>query len=457
VAKVLLVGGEEATRTALAELTARRGLELLATPSTEAALVELEASELVVSALSALEAAEIALLDGVRAHDPNIPVIVLGAAGSSHRATQAFERGAHDYIELPFEPPLLSHRVERAIELRGLRRAAARLSLEEAAGVRVVGASLALERALRAATRLARSELSVLLRGEPGTGKQVFANLLHARSSRSARPLVKFNCAAVPHELAEAQLFGYAQGAFTGALHAHSGYIAQACGGTLLLNEVAELTLHVQAKLLRVLQERSVQPLGSNRVERVDFRLLASTRRDLASEVRAGRFRGDLYDQIVQAELLLPSLGERREDIRLLAAEFARKYCERFGVDGGMQLTPEFVSLLEGATWPGNVKQLENAIARCVALSTGNILGPVAFELSQTAARNAGVRHGASGSPPEGPSFREQLDAFERNLLFNSLTATQYNQSETARRLGLNRATLYDRLKKYSLLPDPSR
>jgi two-component system response regulator AtoC len=456
VAKVLVVGGEAATRSALAELAARRGLELLTAPSTEAGLAELEAIDLVVSALSTLEAAE-TLLDGVRAHDENIPVIVLGAAGSSHRAAQALDRGALDYIELPFEHSLLSHRVVRALELRSLRRAAARLSLEEAAGVRVVGESLALERALRVTARLAKSELSVLIRGEPGTGKQVFANLFHARSSRSARPLVKFNCAAVPHELAEAQLFGYAQGAFTGAQHARSGYIAQARGGTLLLDEVAELTLHVQAKLLRVLQEREVQPLGSNRVEQVDFRLLVSTHRDLASEVRDGRFRADLYERIAEAELLLPSLRERREDIRLLAAEFARKYGERFGVDGGMQLTPELVALLEGASWPGNVKQLEHAIARGVALSTGNILGPAAFELSQNPAVSASLRRGPSGSPPEGPSFREQLEAFERNLLFNSLTATQYNQSETARRLGLNRATLYDRLKKYSLLPEPSR
>jgi transcriptional regulator with GAF, ATPase, and Fis domain len=214
------------------------------------------------------------------------------------------------------------------------------------------------------------------LRGETGTGKELFAGWLHAKSKRAGKPLVKFNCAAIPHELAEAQLFGYVRGAFTGATNAHQGYFQQAHGGTLVLDEIGELTLPLQSKLLRVLQEREVQPLGSTKLERIDVRLLASTHRDLAAEVKAGRFREDLYYRVAVVELHVPSLRERPEDIPLLAREFARKYSERFGLDGVVQLAPELLELLRNSAWPGNVRQLENAIARCVALANGSVVGP---------------------------------------------------------------------------------
>jgi DNA-binding NtrC family response regulator len=204
-----------------------------------------------------------------------------------------------------------------------------------------------------------------------------------------------------------------------------------------------------------VLQEHEVQPLGSTRVEKVDFRLVTSTHRDLAAEVRAGRFREALYYRIAVVELLVPSLRERPDDIPLLAREFARKYSERFGLDGVIQLAPELLGLLSRAQWPGNVRQLENAIARCVALATGSVIGPQAFELIQSPSVGSGSAPDSSPPPKAGgPSFREQMEAFERNLLVSALAATQNNQSEAARRLGLNRATLYDRLKKYSLLPE---
>jgi two-component system response regulator AtoC len=379
------------------------------------------------------------------------------AHGSERIAVQALKRGAYDYIAKPFDNEEVAYSVRRACETHDLRRCSDRVELAESAGIRIVGASAALERTLQAATRLADKDVTVLVRGETGTGKELFASLLHKKSRRAARPLVKFNCAAIPHDLAEAQLFGYARGAFTGATSAHAGYFVQAHGGTLVLDEIGELSLPLQSKLLRVLQEHEVQPLGSTRVEKVDFRLVTSTHRDLAAEVKAGRFREDLYYRIAVVELLVPSLRERSEDIPLLAREFARKYSERFGLDSVIQLSPELLGLLVRAHWPGNVRQLENAIARCVALATGSVIGPEAFELISSPT----VGNSAPDSNPApkagGPSFREQMEAFERNLLVGALSATQNNQSEAARRLGLNRATLYDRLKKYALLPEASK
>jgi len=459
-AKVLLVDDEEAMRFALAEVMDQLGIEVVSAGTVDEALPHLDDVDVVVTDYSMPGKSGLELLAEVRARDAGLPVIMITAHGSERLAVQALKAGAYDYIAKPFDNDEVACAIQRACETRRLRRSSERQALEESAGVRIVGASAALQRVLDAAVRLAAKDVSVLLRGETGTGKELFAGLLHAKSSRAQRPLVKFNSAAIPHDLAEAQLFGYARGAFTGAASAHAGYFVQAHGGTLLLDEIGELTLPLQAKLLRVLQEREVQPLGSTRVEKVDFRLIASTHKDLASEVSAGRFREDLYYRIAVVELVVPALRERSLDIPLLAREFARKYSERFGLDVAVQLAPEFVALLERASWPGNVRQLENAIARAVALATGSVIGPEAFDLPQNPAVTGAATAGSPSSPPasgSGPSFREQMEAFERNLLVSALAATQNNQSEAARRLGMTRATLYDRLKKYGLLPEATR
>jgi two-component system, NtrC family, response regulator AtoC len=452
--KILLVDDEEAMRFALGELTQELGFEAIEAATVEEALKRVEEASVVVTDYSLPGKSGLEFLDELRARDPNLPVIFVTAHGSERLAVQALKRGAYDYIAKPFDNEEVVCSIRRAHEACSLRRSSERLALEESAGIRIVGASAALQRVLSAAGRLAEKDVSVLVRGETGTGKELFASLLHARSRRAGGPLVKFNCAAIPHELAEAQLFGYTRGAFTGAANAHRGYFLQAHGGTLLLDEVGELTPPLQAKLLRVLQEREVQPLGSTKVEKVDFRLVTSTHRDLAADAKVGRFREDLYYRIAVVELVVPALRERPDDIALLAREFARKYSERFGLESVIQLAPEFVALLERASWPGNVRQLENAVARCVALATGNVIGPEAFELISSPTVGGSAPPSAPPPGADGPSFREQMEAFERNLLVSALAATQNNQSETARRLGLNRATLYDRLKKYSLLPE---
>jgi len=240
---------------------------------------------------------------------------------------------------------------------------------------------------------------------------------------------------------------------FEGTLIGNAG-AAQANGGTLVLDEIGELSLAVQAKLLRVLQEREVQPLGSTHVEKIDVRLISSTHRDLATEVKAGRFREDLYYRIAVVEIVVPSLRERREDIPPLAREFARKYSERFGLPEVAELSPELISMLVEAPWPGNVRQLENAIARCVALATGKLIGPSALVLATSARAAEGAGAANNG---DGPNYREQMDAFERNLLASALSTASGNQSEAARRLGLSRATLYDRLQRYGLLSESGR
>jgi two-component system response regulator AtoC len=420
-----------------------RGLEVVVADSAAAALAALDDVDVVVSDYMMPDLDGMALLEKIRTTHPSVPVVLVTAHGSERLAVRALKQGAYDYLTKPFDNDELYFTVQRAAETRRLRMADRERALEQASGVRIIGRSPALARVLDTATRVAGKDVTVLIRGETGTGKELIASLLHANSARAKQSLVVFNSAAIPTELAEAQLFGYARGAFTGAVAAHDGFFAQADGGTLFIDEIGELPLALQAKLLRVLQEREVQPLGSTQVKKIDVRVIAATHRDLATEVKAGRFREDLYYRLNVIELTLPPLRERRADIALLAREFARKYSERFGLGYVVQLSPELVEHLAQQAWPGNVRQLENAIARCVALATTKIVGLEALA-SPAAGEDA-------AAPEGGPSFREQVEAFERNLIKQALDASSGNQSETARRLQLNRATLYDKLKRYGL------
>jgi len=295
--------------------------------------------------------------------------------------------------------------------------------------------------------RVGPKDVTVLIRGETGTGKELIASLVHAESARAARPLVRFNCAAIPAELAESELFGHARGAFTGADKARAGFFSVANGGTLVLDEIGELPLSIQAKLLRVLQEGEIQQVGTSRIERVDVRVIACTNRDLAAEARRGRFRMDLYYRLAVVELIVPPLREHREDIPSLAVRFAERYARRFG-NHDVRLSPALIETLRERDWPGNVRELENTIARLVAVSGG---GEIDLGLLDRTCP------GLADASPEKPesriklSLREQLAAYERRIIERTLAAAAGNRSRAARLLGLSRSALFDRLKKYQL------
>ena len=292
--------------------------------------------------------------------------------------------------------------------------------------------------------RVAPKDVTVLVRGETGTGKELVASCIHSGSPRASGPLIRFNCACIPAELAEAELFGHARGAFTGADHARQGYFAAANGGTIVLDEVGELPLALQAKLLRALQEGEIQPVGAGRVERVNVRVVASTNRDLRSAARAGRFREDLYYRLAVVEVIVPPLRDHRDDIPALAIAFARRYAERFGMDAPT-LTCELIDELKKCDWPGNVRQLENAIARMVAVVDGGEIGLELFD----AGHQGGGDQALEGMPADGVPLREQVEAFERAIISRTLAAVGNNQSEAARQLGLSRGAMIERLKKY--------
>jgi len=443
VAKVLVVDDDAALRFTLEEVLGDKGFEVVSADSGAQALERLAGVNAVITDLAMPGMDGFALLAQLREREPELPVVLLTAHGNERTAVQAMKAGAYDYLHKPFSTDELALVVSRAVEAHQLREAARTLRLERAVGGAVVGQSPSFRKLLESAQRVAGREVPVLVRGETGTGKELIATLLHAASPRATGPLVRFNCAAISAELAEAELFGHARGAFTGAVASRAGFFTQAHGGTLVLDEVGELPSAIQPKLLRALQQGEVQAVGASRVERVDVRVVACTHRDLTAEVRAGRFREDLLYRLNVVELVVPPLRERKEDIALLVEAFRARYAQRFGL-AGVRLSPELIHALGARDWPGNVRELENAVARLLALSEGGELGAEAL---------SGLTPGAESPPATvgtGP-LREQVAAFERSLIARVLEETGGNQSEAARRLGLTRVTLIDKLKRHGL------
>jgi DNA-binding NtrC family response regulator len=457
-ARVLVVDDEPGLVYALRSLVSSLGHEPVVARSGAEALERLEGVDAVVTDFSMPEMDGLQLLDAIRQRDETLPVVLVTAHGSEKIAVRAMKQGAYEYVTKPFELDELSVVIARALEARALRRQNRFLTAQRALGRTIVGDAPAMRRLLDAVARVAPKDVTVLVRGETGTGKELVAGLLHAQSRRAAGPLVRFNCAAIPAELAEAELFGHARGAFTGAAQARRGFFAEADGGTLVLDEVGELPVGVQAKLLRALQDGEIQPVGASRVEKVDVRVVASTNRDLMAEARAARFRDDLYYRLAVVELVVPPLREHREDVPALVTELARRCRERFGAED-VRLAPELVAALSRADWPGNVRQLENTVARLIALAPpGAEVGLAAWEdhagagAPTPAAAPPPAAAGEEPPPPDGAlSLREHLDAVERGLIVRTLAAAGGNQSEAARRLGLSRSALIDRLKKYRL------
>ena len=461
---VLLVDDEPGVLFTLGELLVDRGHKAIAARSGEEALTKLEEADAVVTDLSMPKMDGLELMAQIAQRDPALPVILLTAHGSEKVAVAAMKQGAYDYVAKPFDIDELAVVIERALEARRLRVDNRRLAAEQTLGRRIIGASRPMRRLLEATSRIASRDVTVLVRGETGTGKEFVAELLHAQSQRAKHPLVRFNCAALPADLADAELFGHVRGAFTGATAGRPGFFAQANGGTLILDEVGELPPAVQAKLLRALQEGEIQPVGSGRIDKVDVRVVASTNRDLAADAKAGTFREDLYYRLAVVELVVPPLRDRTDDIPALAVEFARRYGDRFGL-GTITLEPALIDTLIRTEWPGNVRQLENTIARLAALSSGGVIGVADLdaangtppssssqELSASDAVDGSDEHaGPVTDARNGPSLKEQVEAFERGLVARALDSTGGNQSEAARRLGVSRVTLIDKMKKYGL------
>jgi DNA-binding NtrC family response regulator len=439
-ARVLVVDDDPGLRYTLREILEAEGLEVDEAEDGEAALERLEAAPaaLVVTDLRMPRMDGMALLRRLVARAPAPRVVLVTAHGSERQAVEAMKAGAWDYFRKPFDTEELLAVVRRAVEAVRLSHENERLAGEVALARTMIFVSEPMRRLAVLVGRVAPRDVTVLLGGESGVGKERVAEAIVLASRRAGRPFVRFNCAALSPELAEAELFGHARGAFTGAVRARPGLFREADGGTVLLDEVGELAPSTQGKLLRVLQEGEVRPVGEERARAVDVRVLAATHRDLEALVRAGAFREDLYYRLKVVELRVPALRERPEDVPVLARHFLDRYAERFGV-APLRIPEGLLDALAARPWPGNVRELENAVESLVALSPPEGLDPALLPAPA----------GGAGGPPLG--LRQRVEAYERGLLVEALRAARGNRSEAARLLGLPRVTLHDKLAKHGL------
>lgn len=387
------------------------------------------------------------LLERIRRLDPDLPVIVLTAHGSIEGAVDAVKGGASDFLTKPFEQEEIHHSIRKALEMTRLIRENRRLSREvqsrfEFGGI--VGSSKEFREILELARQLAAVATTVLIQGETGTGKELLARAIHFNGPRKKSPFVVVNCGAIPRDLMESELFGHRKGAFTGAVADRRGKFAAADTGTLFLDEVAELPLDMQVKLLRVLQQKELDVIGDPEPSPVDVRILAATNQDLGRAMAEGRFRQDLFYRLSVAPLRIPPLRERREDVPLLIHHFQKESSRNLGKE--VRFGEEAVSRLQSYGWPGNVRELENVVERLVLF---NRTGKVEREdLPVEIRRPAGdTDRGMFRLPEKGFSLQE----LERDILLAALERNRWNQVRTARYLGITRNTLIYRMRKFGL------
>jgi len=451
--RALVVDDDAGIRYTLAEILGDAGLEVQLAEHGQRGLELARSShfDLVITDLRMAPVDGLELLRTLHGEQPKLKVIVVTAHGSERQAVEAMKLGAYDYFKKPFDLDELMGVVGRALESLTLSEANERLASESNFAQSLVFRSAAMSRLAVLAARVAPRAVTVLISGESGTGKERVAEAIVRASQRADRPYIRFNCATLTAELAEAELFGHSKGAFTGAVRGRNGLFREANGGTLLLDEIGELDLGLQAKLLRVLQQNEIRPVGEDRAVTIDVRIIAATHRDLLDLVHAGRFREDLYYRLKVVSLTVPPLRERPDDIPVLARHFLQRVAERFGV-GPVRVPPELFERLTNYDWPGNVRELENAIEALVALSVDGELDLSLLPTRPgTPATELEVPLGAVGASAAGLTLKQRVEAYERGLIVTALEATGGNRKETALRLGVSRATLHDKLHRYGL------
>ena len=459
-ATILCVDDEPATGVVLEHHLTRLGHRPLLASSVDDALKTIARTpvDLIIADYRMPQATGLDLLGLLEKEGYQIPVIIMTGYSSIEHAVVSIKSGAIDYLTKPIRPETLEIAVTQALEVMRLRRENEqfRREINRFRSTRaLVGESSQFRRVMDTIATVAPTKATVLLEGESGTGKELFARAIHDQSPRHDGPFIALNCAARPDGLIESALFGHEKGAFTGATARTAGAFERAHGGTLLLDEISEMRLDLQAKLLRVLQEHEFERVGGHQAIKVDVRLIATTNRDLRAEAEAGRFRADLFYRLNVVPIRTPPLRERKEDLPVLVQHFARRAAEEIGVPLN-SIAPEAMDLLMQHSWPGNVRELANAVERAVILSRGNPLRPEVFQgLLDSALRPAALAPPgitAHSSAPAAPTAGAEggaafnLDALEWVAIQRALAATGGNRSKAARLLGISERTLRNKL-----------
>jgi DNA-binding NtrC family response regulator len=441
-AKIMVVDDETGIRSLLTTFLTKANYEVTQVPdaATLKGLFDGPQPEVILLDLKLPDADGLELLPQIKKQWPQTEVIILTGHATLDAAVSATKLGAYDFQKKPFDHKSLLLSVERALEHKHLteQTSSLRQALSTMSGtVSPIFQSPAMKTVVRTVERVAPSDVSILITGESGTGKEVIADLIHAMSPRAKAPFIKINCAALPRELIESELFGSVKGAFTGAQADREGLFRQAEGGTLLLDELAEMPVDTQSKLLRVLQEKEFRPVGGRTSYKADCRVIGATNQKVEEAIRDGKLRQDLYYRISTISIALPALRERREDILPLANSFLRRYSAQAGrnITG---FTPSAADQLRKYDWPGNVRQLQNQVQRAVLMAEGQSVD----------AQDLGITEVSSGQEDTNLTL---LEGMERNTIVQLLKETGGNKLETAKRLGIGRQTLYNKIKAYKI------
>ncbi len=445
---VLIVEDEENMRRVLRALLQRDGYEVLEAGDGTEALRILEESRVsaVLTDLKMPRMNGLEFLEQAQRRYRSLPVVLLTAFGTVGSAVEALKQGAFDYLTKPFDPEEVRQVIAKAVRTHALDEREVRADADDDAARLLIGRSASLAAVKRVIERVAATPATVLITGESGTGKELVARQLHTRSERADAPFVKINCAAIPESLFESELFGYEKGAFTGAASRKPGRFELADGGTLFLDEIGEMPLLMQPKLLRALQEGRFYRVGATHLVTVDVRLVAATNRDLGTEVREGRFRQDLFYRLNVVPVQLPPLRDRREDIPELVELFLERFARRLGKPLG-EIEPAALEVLCAHDWPGNIRELENAIERALLLSDGPRIGPA--DLPAELVGPAGDAAGVPATLRE--RIRHETRRLERDAIVEALRATHGNVTQAAQQLGLSRRGLQLKLKELNI------
>ncbi|MEI7589755.1 MAG: sigma-54 dependent transcriptional regulator [Deltaproteobacteria bacterium] len=402
--------------------------------------------DLILMDIKMLRVSGIEALEKIKKINPAIPVVLMTAYASVETAIDAMKKGAYDYLTKPFNFDELRLLIDRATEHSYLKRenAILRRSATTFNTSGILGNSPAIRNLLETISMVAATDATVLINGESGTGKELVANAIHYNSERKNNPFIKINCAAITENLLESELFGHEKGAFTGADKKRAGKFEQAQNGSIFLDEVSEMSLSMQVKLLRVLQDKEVTKIGSNETIKVDVRLISATNKDLGQAVKDGLFREDLFYRLNVVAINVPPLRDRKEDIALLAQNYLQQFSQRYHKESIKGFTPTAFDILTKNFWKGNVRELVNTIERAVVLSRGEYIGEdeLAFSIEHKGERQS--------SPIS--ELSQSLEDVEKDTIIKTLKETGNNKSETARRLGITRKTLHKKLKIYGMM-----
>lgn len=450
---ILVADDEPNLRKVLSALLTREGYDVVTAQDGEDALEKVhrlaDALDVVITDLRMPKVDGMEVLSTVNRRFPQIPVVLITAFGSVGQAVEAVKAGAFDYVEKPFEQEQIRNVVQKAVAQGRKNRENDIATADETAGqFGLIGKSPQMTKVFQVIETVADTPSTVLITGESGTGKELVAKALHEQSGRKDKPFIKINCAAIPKNLMESELFGYEQGAFTGATHPKPGRFELAHEGTLFLDEIGEIPIEMQVKLLRAIQESEFERVGGIKTIKVDVRLITATNRDLQSEVDAGRFRDDLFYRLNVVPVHIPPLRDRGGDLPLLIEHILQKFAARLGKDVE-SISPEALDLLQAHSWPGNIRELENLLERTILFCDSSVIAPE--HLPTLRAPSAVENEGELGSQGLKETVREHTARLEKDIIIKALRQTEGNVTKAAKLLRISRKSLQLKMKEFSL------